>query len=140
RLAISALAFVLGALPLLVYNAGHRWETFAGNIQKDTANIPNKARFLIRTMEGGGMLGWMTKEDRETANPRQPNSMLARTSFRIADWTGHTRYDLLLYGLALAILISPFAGWNAFRTVIFSLVALGVAWIQMAIGANTGGS
>ena len=29
RLAIAALGFALGALPLIVYNAGHHWVTFA---------------------------------------------------------------------------------------------------------------
>ena len=139
-LAISALAFLLGALPLVIYNVGHHWTTFRGNVQMDLPSLPNKAIFLVKTIEGGGLLGWLTKEDVETAYPRNPPDWLAATSDRIATAARHPRSDLLLYALGLAILLSPFAGWNAFRTVLFCLIAGAVAWFQMAIGASTGGS
>jgi hypothetical protein len=109
-------------------------------VQSDFASLPNKARFLVKALEGGGLLGWITKEDNQTASPSHPPNRLAALSARLSEVTGHGRMDLLLYGLLFAILISPLAGWNAVRTVLFCLIAGAVAWFQMAIGAQTGAS
>ena len=71
--AIAVLAFVLGAFPLLVYNAGHHWVTFAGNFHRDTSELAGKARMLRDTAEGRGLFGWMTAEDWQTPHPHPPN-------------------------------------------------------------------
>ena len=36
NLSLFAAGFLLGALPLVIYNAGHHWVTFRGNFQRDT--------------------------------------------------------------------------------------------------------
>jgi len=40
----------------------------------------------------------------------------------------------------LAILLMPLAGGSDRRAVLFALIAMTVAWLQMAITANAGGS
>jgi hypothetical protein len=46
----------------------------------------------------------------------------------------------LIFVLAAALLAAPFAGPRAIRAILFCAIALGAAWIQMALNANTGGS
>lgn len=140
RAGIAVLAFVLGAFPLLAYNARHHWVTFAGNFHRDTSELASKARMLRDTAQGLGLFGWMTAEDWQTPNPHLPNEPIERVSADISALAGHPRRQLLLYGFILALLVAPFAGRNALRAIAFALITLAVAWIQMAITANAGGS
>jgi 4-amino-4-deoxy-L-arabinose transferase-like glycosyltransferase len=140
RLAIAALAFCLGALPLLTYNAKNHWVTFRGNFHRDSANIGGKARMLMQTATGGGLFGWLTAEDWQTPKAHEPDGPIRRTSARISAVFGHPRQNLHLYAFALALLLTPFAGRKGIRTILFALIAMAVAWIQMAITVNTGGS
>jgi 4-amino-4-deoxy-L-arabinose transferase-like glycosyltransferase len=140
RLAIGALAFVLGALPLLVYNARHHWVTFAGNFHRDTSELAGKLVMLRNTAEGQGLFGWLTAEDWQTPKPRLPSGPIERASADISALAGHPRRHLLLYGFVLALLLAPWAGQNGVRAIVFALITMAVTWIQMAITANAGGS
>jgi 4-amino-4-deoxy-L-arabinose transferase-like glycosyltransferase len=139
RLATAVLAFVLGALPLLIYNARRSWPTFAGNFHRDTSEMGSKARALMQTAKGEGLFGWMFYDDWQTPTPHLPEGILERASARISTFAGHPRQHLLFYAFLLAVLLSPLAG-ASLRPVLFALVALGVAWVQMAITAGAGGS
>jgi hypothetical protein len=140
RLAIAALGFVLGAMPLIVYNAGHQWVTFGGNFHRDTSVLAAKAVFLKDTAGGPGLFGWMTSEEVQTPVPHQPEGALETVSAGISALAGHPRHHLLLYAFALALLLTPWVSGAARRTIAFSLIAMAVAWVQMAITANTGAS
>lgn len=139
-LIVSVLGFGLGALPLIIYNAGHHWETFTSNVHRDVTDIGPKARFLMNTAGGRGLFGWMTSEGWQTPAPHQPSGILSTVSADISAIAGHPRQHLLFYGFLLALLLTPLVRGNALRAVAFSLITLAVAWIQMAITANTGGS
>lgn len=138
RLAIAALGFALGAMPLIVYNAGHHWVTFGGNFHRDTSLIVDKAVFLENTAGGPGLFGWMTSDDWKTPAPHQPADALSRASAGISALAGHPRHHLLLYAFALALLLTAWVRGAALRAIVFSLIAMAVAWAQMAITANTG--
>jgi 4-amino-4-deoxy-L-arabinose transferase-like glycosyltransferase len=140
RAAIAVFSFVIGALPLLIYNAENRWQTFAGNFQRDPAGISGKARMLLYTADGGGMFGWMINEDWQTPAPHHPAGALPRASAAISDLAGHPRRQWFLYAFFLALLLMPVVRGNALRAMLFALIAMAVAWVQMAITANTGGS
>ena len=73
RVAIAALAFTLGALPLLIYNAANRGGTFLGNYTRESGSIASKARMLRDTARGVGLLGLMFFEDWQTPAPHQPH-------------------------------------------------------------------
>jgi hypothetical protein len=135
RVAIAALWFLLGSSPLLIFNAKTHWSTFRGNVNRDTAAgvLEGKARMLMNTVNGQGLFGYLTDEDWQTPRPHSvPNAL--------ADAVDHPRRTLMFYATLLALALAPFAGWRAFRTVAFCAIALAVAWIQMALTANTGGS
>jgi 4-amino-4-deoxy-L-arabinose transferase-like glycosyltransferase len=140
RAAIALLSVCLGAAPLLLFNANNQWATFHGNFEKNTKDVPGKALFLARTFGGSGLFGWMSAEDAATPQPHLPESAIARASADISALFGHPRQSLLLYAFALAIVIAPFTGWTNFRLTIWCLIAMGIAWIQMAVNQNTGGS
>jgi hypothetical protein len=140
RVAIAAGALLLGALPLVIFNASSRGATFSGNFQKDIRDVPGKAAFLVRTFGGSGLFGWMSAEDSETPRPHVPDTGIERVSARISARFGHPRQSLLLYALLLASLLAPFTGWVNFRLVLWCWIAMAVAWVQMAINRDTGGS
>ena len=140
RVALAVTAFILGAFPLLLYNSGHHWVTFAGNFHRDTSELAGKARMLRDTAEGRGLFGWMTAEDWQTPHPHLPNGPIERASADISALAGHPRRHLLLYAFVLALLLTPLAGRNGIRAIAFALITMAVTWIQMAITANAGGS
>jgi 4-amino-4-deoxy-L-arabinose transferase-like glycosyltransferase len=140
RLAIAVLAFGLGSLPLLVFNLNNHWDTFRGNFRLDTSGVPAKAKLLAQTAQGGGLLGWITAPNWQTPVPRPPQGILQQASAQISAIAGQPRKSLVLYLFALALLVSPLAGGTALRTILFCLAAMTVAWLQMALNGNTGGS
>ena len=142
NLAVAAGGLLLGALPLVIYNAGHHWVTFRGNFQRDTTPgaIPGKFRMLVDTGRGGGLFGWMTDEDWQTTAPHLPMGGLPSVSANISSLARHPRHDVLVYLFVLALLLAPLARGTELRAILLAVVALAIAWIQMAITANAGGS
>ena len=138
RLATAVLAFGLGSLPLLVFNLNNHWDTFRGNFRLDTSGVPAKAKLLAQTAQGGGLLGWLTAPNWQTPVPRSPQGILQRASAKISAIAGQPRKSLVLYLFALALLVSPLAGRTGLRAILFCLVVMTVAWLQMALNGNTG--
>jgi 4-amino-4-deoxy-L-arabinose transferase-like glycosyltransferase len=140
RVATGALAFALGALPLIIYNVDEKFATFRSNVARDTSDIPGKARQLMNTANGQGLFGWLVYEDWQTPVPHQPEGGLQKASAQISYIAGHPRHNLMLYAFALALLLAPLARGPALRTILFALIAMAVAWAQMAVTANAGAS
>jgi len=137
---LAAGGFLLGALPLVIYNAGHHWVTFAGNFKRDTSEVQGKFRMLVETGHGDGLFGWMIDEDWQTPRPHPPDTALSAASAKISAVAGHPRRHLLVYAFVLALLVAPLARGPALRAILFAVIAMAVAWLQMAITASTGGS
>jgi 4-amino-4-deoxy-L-arabinose transferase-like glycosyltransferase len=140
RVAISVLAFALGALPLIVYNIEKPLATFRGNASWDTTELATKGRLLAATVDGAALFGWLNMEGWQTHDPHLPYGALETASARISALAGHPRRSLLLYAFALALLLAPLARGPALRAILFALLVLAIAWAQMAITANAGGS
>jgi hypothetical protein len=140
RVAIAVLAFALGALPLILYNIHSPMATFRGNTSWDTSDLAGKGRLLAATARGNALFGWLTLEDWQTKDPHPPNGALESISAKISALAGRPRHSLLLYAFGLALLLAPLARGNALRTILCGLLAMALAWIQMAVTANAGGS
>jgi len=140
RVAIAVMSFVVGALPLLIYNATNHWVTFRGNFRREPGGIAAKAPVLLATATGQGLFGYLTDEDWQTPEPHRPAGILETVSARISALAGHPRRDLLPYALALAVLLALVARGNDLRAILFALITAAVAWVQMAITVSTGGS
>lgn len=140
RVVVSLTALALGALPLIVYNANTRLATFRENAGWDASELSNKAHVLAETARGGILLGFLNADDRNTPVPKQPAGFLEKASAAIADLDENASSGWTFYAFFAAVLLAPLAGWNAFRTVAFLVLAMAVAWIQMAFNPHTGGS
>jgi 4-amino-4-deoxy-L-arabinose transferase-like glycosyltransferase len=140
RIAIAVLAFAFGALPLIVYNIEKPLATFRGNASWDTTELATKAHLLAVTADGSGLFSWLNQEDWQTHNPHWPHGALESVSSRISALAHRPRHSLFLYAFALALLLAPLARGPALRAILFALLALAIAWAQMAITANAGGS
>jgi 4-amino-4-deoxy-L-arabinose transferase-like glycosyltransferase len=140
RVTIAVLAFALGALPLIVYNIEKPLATFRGNTSWDTSDLAGKGRLLAATADGSALFSWLNWENWQTHNPHLPQGAFETASARISALARHPRHSLLLYAFALALLLAPLARGHALRAILFALLAMAIAWAQMAITANAGGS
>ncbi len=140
RVAISLVAFALGALPLILYNIHSPMATFRSNTSWDTSDLAGKGRLLAATADGHALFGWLTLEDWQTKAPHPPAGVLEAASAGISALAGRPRHSLLLYAFGLALLLTPLARGPALRAILFGLIAMVVAWAQMAVTANAGGS
>lgn len=140
RIAVAALAFSLGAMPFLIYNAATRGNTFRGNIRKDTSDLAGRFEMLKQTVRGTGLIGTLTEEALPPPVPHQPSGVIQDASANLAAQTGHPLRNLSLYGFLLALLLAPLAYGRGLRVILFALVAMALAWIQMATTKGTGGS
>lgn len=138
RVAVAAMSLCVGALPLIFYNVHTRAGTFHGNARFDANDIPEKVRTLVDTFHGSGLLGYFSPEDWQTPQPHAPRSGLQTASANLASFTGHPHHSLQLYGFLLALLLIPLARGSALRAIIFALVTMIVAWVQMAFTGGAG--
>jgi 4-amino-4-deoxy-L-arabinose transferase-like glycosyltransferase len=140
RVGVAVLAFGLGALPLIIYNVANQGVTFRGNTTWDTSDLAGKARLMRGTAEGSALFGWLNFEDWQTKQPHRPHGALESATAGISAIDSHVRHGLLFYAFLLALLLTPLARGNALRAILFALLAMIVAWVQMAVTANAGGS
>ncbi len=140
RALISVAALALGAFPLIVYNLHSDLATLRENTGWDASELSVKAHVLAETARGGILLGNFNAEDRNTPVPKQPAGYVEKTSAAVADLDGNASSGWMLYAFFAAVLLSPLAGRNSIRAVAFLLIAMALAWIQMAFSPHAGGS
>jgi 4-amino-4-deoxy-L-arabinose transferase-like glycosyltransferase len=140
NLAVATASFVLGASPLIVYNACHGLITFRGNAVWSSDGIVAKARLLRATLEGDALFGSMIRESRD-GPLREPSTASQAATVWIALSAGMPRHTLMGYLMVASILLLPFV-WRAPARAagLFALISVAVAWLQMAFvkGAGTG--
>ena len=137
---LSAAAFLLGALPLISYNLSQPLATIRENTVFDTRYLLPRVSYLAETAKGVELLGYLNAEDDATPAPHRPRGWLQTASAEISSRCGNPSSSLLLVAVVAGLLLAPFGGWGAVRAVLFFLVAMGVAWFQMAINPHTGNS
>jgi hypothetical protein len=140
RLLISVAAFALGAAPLISYNLHEPLATIRENTAFDTSALIPKLRFAADTARGGALLGFWNATDEATPAPRQAHGLIQMASARVSSLAGEPSSDWLFGAFVAAVLLSPLGGWVTLRTVVFFLIAMAVAWFQMAINPHTGGT
>jgi hypothetical protein len=140
RAVLAVLGLTLGSLPLLVYNTQTGWLTFTSTTKYDGTDIPGKARLLMNTAQGQAMFVFLLNEDYQTAHPHEPVGIGPAVSARISSLVRHPRHHLMLWGFVATLFFLPFAGRRERKAALFALIAMAVAWIQMAFTANAGGS
>jgi hypothetical protein len=137
NLTIALAGFLLGAWPLLVFNARHHWPTIRNNASFSAGNVGQKAEILKRTFNGSGLFGYMVN-DSSSPPPEVPERWLERASTSIADFARGPHQNLLLPALLVCLLTAPL--WRASqRAILFALIFMAATWIQMALTRNAGG-
>jgi hypothetical protein len=140
RAAVAVAAFALGALPLILFNAHSGLETFRKNTVRDTVPLSAKAHFLLQASHGGALFENFIPPDSLVPSPHPPSSWGERIAARVSRMSGHPQNNGLPIVFFAALLLAPLAGWPAARAIIFCLITMVVAWFEMAMNANTGGS
>jgi Dolichyl-phosphate-mannose-protein mannosyltransferase len=128
----------LGALPLLIYNlaAVPKFGTLASNpdLHSDlkSADFWRKLKPLRSTVNGSGLFSYLVNED-SAPQPKSPRLGIERCSFAIHDIVGEHRHNHMFPALCAALAIFPLLWRTRARVVmVFSLVAMIVAWVLMA--------
>ncbi|MBV8841913.1 MAG: glycosyltransferase family 39 protein [Bryobacterales bacterium] len=117
NVAIATVCFVLGALPLLIYNFARPLETLRANASVAREPVLAKADILLRTIDGSALFGFMTS----------------------AGVGGGVRSNLILPALAISALYAVVT-WRrkAARRMLFALVVCLVTWLFMASTSGAG--
>lgn len=139
-LAIAAAAFLLGALPLIVYNVAKPGSTASENTKLSLNSIPGKVHELRTTLDGSVLFDAMVST---TPGPLEyaPRTTLERASLWLKKATGHHQENRMLPAIALAMLCLIFLlRTPLWRPLVFLLIAMAVTWLQMALNAGTGGA
>jgi Dolichyl-phosphate-mannose-protein mannosyltransferase len=138
---IAGAAFLLGALPLVVYNVRNPNSTVGRNVHFETDKLSGKLNMLRGTLDGSGLFGFLFGLD-DSESPKAPASLHGRAATWIAQHTprfmGNPRRNLLLVGYLLALLLIPW--WWRYRAARFSLIFMCIAWLAMAVTREAGGS
>jgi len=144
NLARAAAGFCLGALPLLVYNASSGMATFRSNTSFTLSEMPLKIKVLRTTWDGSALLAYFAYSSYSSTpgQPREPDDAVERVSAGLHNWFGERGRNALDAGTIAAILFFIPLLWRrrARRILLFCLIAAGVAWVQMAVTRNAGGS
>ncbi|MEX2262087.1 MAG: glycosyltransferase family 39 protein [Bryobacteraceae bacterium] len=143
NLGLASAALILGALPLVIYNVAQEGITIRGNAKYslDPEELKGKAHLLRVTLDGSVLFGWMVRENQELQRPFEPVTPLERAATALSGATGHPRTNWMVAACVLALALLPLL-WStpAWRPSVFALVFLIIAWGQMAVTRNTGGS
>jgi hypothetical protein len=140
RLAIVTLAFLAGAFPVVLSGIHDHFAALRENAGRTVDEFPKKVTILQRSIDGEVLFGYMFAEDEQTAVPRAAANLAERLSGEVSERFGHPRTSLQLYVCLLALVLAPLARGRDLRAILFALMAMAVAWIQMATTRDAGGS
>ena len=138
----AAAAFLVGALPFVIYNVRHPNATLSSTAHFDTANFAPKFAMARGALNGSGLSGYLAFPD-WADRPKPVTSRRGRAALWLnqhlgARYLGTPRKNFMEYALLLALAAAPW--WWRSRAAWFSLVFMGVTWGAMAITTGAGGA
>lgn len=124
---------LLGAYPLIRYNVKNDWVTFRSNARPNTESYWTKVRLLRHTLNAEAVGAPIIREWWDGPQ-RAPESMGERAVVAVSTAFGHPIRNLQELLFVAALLALPLV-WRtpARRAVLFSLLWMGLTWIQMAM-------
>ncbi len=141
NLGLAAAGLLLGAMPLVVYNAVSNFNTFRSNSTFLLSQLPSRLHALRITWDGEILWQYMVHEPWAPGTPRESDSALEDVSEQVHSLVGfrHHYYNELEPAFWVALALTPLL-WltRARKTLLFCLIAMAVAWVQMAITQNAG--
>jgi 4-amino-4-deoxy-L-arabinose transferase-like glycosyltransferase len=137
---IAALAFCLGAGPLICYNVMSPGETMRSNASFTLRELGPKAVSLWDTLAGRGLFGYIVGEAWFDL-PLPPKTALQKVSVWVSEAAGEPRSSLFPWLVLLAaVCVSLVWPTRGRRPALFILILFAVAWFQMAITERAGAS
>jgi len=139
--ALAAGGLALGALPLIVYNLVSGWPTLRSNSSFRFDEFASKFRSLRGTWNGSAVLGYIASLPGQAGQPRDARNLLERFSYALHSLAGDHPKNRLEWAFLAAIILAGLL-WRspARKKLLFFLLALAVAWFQMAITKDAGAS
>ena len=135
--ALGCAAFLIGALPLVIYNFRQPNVTVRSSVHFETNTIPAKFGVLRATLDGSALFGFLPGLDDEP-NPKAAATLRGRAAEWIGARTGKHRRDAMAYACGIGLLLVPW--WWKSRAARFSVVFMCVAWLAMAVTHGAGAS
>jgi hypothetical protein len=140
----AAAALSVGALPLIVYNltGAGKFATVRSNLNRGNGLSRVWLVYKLQEMEsawdGSSLFGYLVNED-GGPRPGSAESLLERTSFVTHSLTGDHRRNSMMPAIFAALLLLPLA-WRtrARNSMLFSAMAIAVAWMLMALAGGGG--
>jgi branched-subunit amino acid transport protein AzlD len=136
NLTVAAAAFLLGALPFIIFNLRNRGATAGENVHWSAERLPYKWLQLRDAANGSSLFGFMADDDAKAAKPAK--SVRGRVASRIGQLSGEVEESGFDYSFAVLLLAVPL--WWRSRAARFSLIFLCVAWGMMAFTKDAGGA
>jgi hypothetical protein len=140
RMALAAvLGFVIGAAPFLYYNKIHPLRTFTSSTEMDRQPALQKIVALDRTFSGGGLFGYLVREDPE-GFPQGLQTWEKAPLWLNGKLEGPRQsiQQLVLLGAFLSL---PLVWGTGYRRVwLFLALAAVIGWLLMLVTANAGGA
>jgi hypothetical protein len=135
----AALAFLVGASPLIAYNIKSGNQTVRSTAHFSLDHLQLKAEELGLALNGDGLFRFIAAEDWETDHPKAAGSLHASIAEGIHDVLGDYRSSLFPYAAALALLAVPL-WWRApFRKpALFAVVFCAATFAGMAVTRDAG--
>ncbi len=120
-------AFLLGALPFVIYNVHAPNATARSNVHLSLASLPAKVRQLEHAADGSGLSQFLVAEDWD-GNPKPARSL-----------AGWPRRSLFPYAIVLALAAVPL-WWRTpgRRAATFAIVFCAVTFLAMAVTRDAG--
>ncbi|HLH38361.1 MAG TPA: glycosyltransferase family 39 protein [Bryobacteraceae bacterium] len=137
-IAIAAAAFLIGALPFVIYNIRKPNATLGSNAHFDSPQkAMRKMPMMIETLNGHGLFGFLCRSDWEEP-AKHPGTIRGRLAWRIADAVGGQYQNGFEFAFLLCLACA--AWWWRRRSAWFSLIFIAVTWTAMLFSRDAGGS
>src|SRR5579863_4319211 len=140
NLGFAALGLLLGALPLVVYNVASDFETFQSNSFL-LSQFPSRIHALRITWDGEILFDYMAHAPWAQGSPRDPDSALFDVSDEVQSLVDvrYHYHNEMEPAFLLALLLLPLVWFTrARKPMLFCLIAMAVAWLQMAVTKDAG--
>jgi len=135
----AAIAFLLGAAPLLIYNALHPNATLSTNAKLSFDSLNDKVRQVEGALNGSSLQGYITNVE-FSGRAKTVGSPVGRAAIWLESTFGSWRQSLFSYAVLLAVLALPFWWRTGGRRLgLFAIVFLVVAFLAMAVSKGGGG-
>jgi 4-amino-4-deoxy-L-arabinose transferase-like glycosyltransferase len=137
NIAIAASAFILGALPLVIYNVRRPNATLGENTHLET-HFPSSKWVQVKIAANGSSLFGILANEEWAPQPKPVISRTGRLALWIRNHFGEHRQTGFYY--VFGVLVAAVPLWWRSRAARFSLVFLSVAWLLMAYTRDAGGA